>query len=82
MIYLRKIPNHMASSIITLTQYVKQEEINIIVKGLVIKKQFCQITKILPINLVFFAVNLSNKDRSAINFKYIGREGTQVHVKI
>lgn len=60
MIYLGKISNHVASSIITFTQNVKQKEVNVIVKGLVIKKQFCQITKVLSINFVLFAVNLFN----------------------
>ena len=58
MIYLGKISNHVTSSFITFTQNVEQKEVNVIVKGLVIKKQFCQITKVLPINFVLFAINL------------------------
>jgi methyl coenzyme M reductase subunit C len=60
-IYLGKITNHVASTLITFTQNIEQKQVNIIIKGLVIKKQFRQITKILPINLVLFAVNLFPK---------------------
>jgi hypothetical protein len=57
-LYLGEISNHMTSPVITFTEYIKQEQVDIVIQGFVIKKEFGQITKVLSINLILLPINL------------------------
>ena len=48
----------MRASLIVLAQHVEEEEVDIIVQGLVVQEQLCQVAQVLAVELLLLAVNL------------------------
>ncbi len=48
----------MGSSLIILAQDVEQEEVDIIVQGLVVQEQLCQVAQVLAVELLLLPINL------------------------